>query len=220
MDRDRPSIHPKRPVLGPPNGGQIAVEALYDGKAVMRANSVTLFMPPAGEMMIAKVNGAPGQPSFFTVGNRRLPGTDILGGTQAGEPVFSPDGKHFAYRYSAGNQAFVFVDGVKGMLGYLHLDGIGIPTKNDNIAFSPDSSKVVYMGFNNSDYLVYAGEESDAVPQFVEGAFSAVGGYYLGTGSGIVAQTSAGLQGAGSGRNRRDGSPAYLAAREGLTDPT
>jgi hypothetical protein len=72
-------------------------------------------------------------------------------------PQFSPDGKHFAYRYSAGNQAFVFVDGVKGMLGYLHLDGIGVMVKNDNIAFSPDSSKVVYMGFNNNDYLVYSG---------------------------------------------------------------
>ncbi|HEY6345070.1 MAG TPA: hypothetical protein VIY49_26535 [Bryobacteraceae bacterium] len=101
--------------------------------------------------------------------------------------MFSPDGKHFAYRYHAGNQDFVFVDGVKGMAGYLHLDGIGVTVKNDPIAFSPDSSKVVYMGFNNNnDYLVYGGEESDAVPQILEGAFSTVGGHYLGTGFGIV----------------------------------
>jgi hypothetical protein len=187
-------LYTQRPVIGP-NGGQIAVDVLYDGKTVMRANAVTLYMAPTGDMMIAKVTGAQGQPAFFTVGNKRIPGTDIVGGTQAGDPVFSPDGKHFAYRYSAGNQAFVFVDGVKGMLGYQRIDGTGVgngtraggTVGNDGIAFSPDSSKTVYMGFNNnSDYLVYGGQESDAVPTFTEGAFSAVGGHFLGTGFGIV----------------------------------
>ncbi|HEY6345071.1 MAG TPA: hypothetical protein VIY49_26540 [Bryobacteraceae bacterium] len=44
----------QRPVTGP-NGAQNAIEVLLDGKAVMRASSVTLFMAPVGDLMVARV---------------------------------------------------------------------------------------------------------------------------------------------------------------------
>ena len=39
---------------------------------------------------------------------------------------------------------------------------------------------------NNKDYLVYGGEESDAVPPLVEGAFSPAGARFLAVGQGVV----------------------------------
>ena len=71
-------------------------------------------------------------------------------GTWVGSLSFSPDGKHFAYVASQGDQAFVVVDGKEGprFKTILNMDSTAVDT--DLILFSPRCDRHAYIA-NTAD---------------------------------------------------------------------
>lgn len=152
-----------------PGKGQVT-DLLLDGKPIMRANQITLHVPPVGDMVVAEVVAGVGSPNpvrFLTVGNKKIPGSESAAvGEGIDTIVFSPDGKHFAAKYrNLNSKQFVLVDGKKG-LEYQSVD---------KITFTPDSSKVVYLAnaTNGKPFLVIGEEELG--PAFGEPVFAPVG---------------------------------------------
>jgi hypothetical protein len=133
---------------------------LMDGKPVLKADSVKLHVPPAGNMNVAEVlqgsNRATGV-KFLVIDGKKVPGSEIPASVAIQQFVFSPDGKHYAcvYGNKTGTGAtWVFSDGKKG-LNYQDIQ---------QLAFTPDSSKLVYLALTNGKrFIVYGGQESDGV---------------------------------------------------------
>jgi hypothetical protein len=94
-----------------------ALDVLQDGKPVMRAEGVRLFISPVGNLGVAIVRKAAGLPAatqFLAIGGQVVPGSEITGGG-INDVVFSPDGKHYAAKYKMANQReYVFADGKRG----------------------------------------------------------------------------------------------------------
>ena len=154
-----------------PGRGQVA-EAMVDGKPFMRADSIRLHVAPVGNMWVAEVNAASTTPQplkFMVVDGKKVPGTEIvsLRGANFDQVTISPDGKHYATRFTnADNRQYVFVDGKRGQ-DYQVVD---------QITFTADSSKVTYTALTNAKrYVVIGDQESDACGGAV--VVSPVGGH-------------------------------------------
>jgi hypothetical protein len=138
--------------------GQVA-EAKLDGKPFMRADEIKLHVAPAGTMVVAEVFAASNTPrplKFMVVDGKKIPGTEIVnqGGANFDQITFSPDGKHYAARFTnTDNRHYAFVDGKRGQ-DYQTVD---------HIVFTADSSKVTYTAFTNGKpYVVIGDQESEA----------------------------------------------------------
>ena len=148
-----------------PGRGQVA-EAMLDGKPFMRANEIKLHVAPTGNMMVAEVYTASNTPQplkFMVVNGKKVPGTELVnqGGANFDQLTFSPDGKHYAARFTnADGRQYVFADGKRGQ-NYQIVD---------HIAFTADSSKVTYTTFTNAKpYVVIGDQESDACSGMLTG---------------------------------------------------
>ncbi len=152
--------------------GRGSVEDLQvDGKPIMRAAHIQAFASPVGVGVVSiagiVVNFKPIQ--FLCVGNKKVTGSEVDGTSGAiDQVVFSPDGKHFAAQYHLLNKHWVVTDGKKG-LEYSEVD---------HLAFTADSSKVVYQaGANNKHFIVEGEEESDGFNALFPPIIAPVGGH-------------------------------------------
>ena len=152
-----------------PGRGQVA-EAMLDGKPFIRADQIRLHVAPAGNMVVAEVNAASNTPrplKFLVVDGKKVPGSEIVNqrGVNFDQVTISPDGKHFAARFTnAQGHQYVFLDGKPGQ-EYQTVD---------HIVFTADSSRVTYTSFTNGKpYVVIGDQESEAclaepVPPVIE----------------------------------------------------
>jgi len=135
------------------------MEAMLDGKPFMRADRLDLHIAPTGNMVVAVVeasNRTPTPSQFLVVDGKKVPGSEIvhLRGAQIDQVTFSPDGKHYAARFSTtqGRQ-YMFVDGKRAQ-EYQNVD---------HIVFTADSSKATYTSFTNGKpYAIIGDQESEA----------------------------------------------------------
>jgi hypothetical protein len=175
-----------------PGGNGTALDILRDGKPILRADNATLYLPPVGDMMVAMVQkmSVP-QSSFLVIGGKQVPGSENSGQTSGiSDVIFSPDGKHYAALYHTLNgQQFAFYDGKKG-LNYPRLNSVGASgTASHSMAFTADSSKLVYIGFNaadNGQFLVINGQESEELFALNDTVFAPVGNHVATDGQGLV----------------------------------
>ena len=93
----------------------MGTEVLLDGKPIMRAQGVQLFIPPVGDMVIAQVNAPiPSRVVFLTVRGKKIPGSDTDGQAGGiGQIVFSADGKQLYTANGSSNDVSV-VDAESG----------------------------------------------------------------------------------------------------------
>jgi WD40 repeat protein len=166
-------------------------EVLLDGKPIMRADAVTLYVPPAGNMVVAMVQKLSVNPpiSFLVVGGRQVPGSEVQSGNIS-NITFSPDGKHYAALYkNANSRSWIFADGKKGQeYGgiMLHNEPGRLPS---NLLFTADSSRVVYESSTGSpygEYLVLGDQESDELMSLTDTVIAPVGGHVATEGYGQV----------------------------------
>jgi WD40 repeat protein len=159
-----------------PPGVAAPILLLMDGKPVLKADSVTLHVPPAGNMNVAEIfkrvppNGPTGV-KFLVVDGKTVPGSEIPASVAIQQFVFSPDGKHYACVYgnkTGAGATWVFSDGKKG-LNYQDIQ---------QLAFTPDSSKLVYLALTNGKrFIVYGGQESDGVMGVLDPVIAPVGNH-------------------------------------------
>jgi hypothetical protein len=140
-----------------------AMHLLIDGKAVVHARGITrVYLPPVGGRMIMamvhldqKTNT---QGQFLWVDGKPV---ETSGCETIKKVIFSPDAKHYAAICAKSGQEFVIVDGKKGQDYQFICDGNAF--KNGELSFSPDSSKVSYIGNASGKYFLVTGDdESDA----------------------------------------------------------
>lgn len=134
-------------------------EAMLDGKPFLRADQLELHVAPASNMWVAVVNAGIRNPSptqFLVVSGKKVPGSEIVhqGGAMIDQIVFSPDGKHYAARYSTTqNRQYLFVDGKRAQ----EYQTVG------HIVFTADSSQVTYTSSTNGKpYAIIGDQESEA----------------------------------------------------------
>jgi hypothetical protein len=172
-------------------GGQHPeADVLMDGKMVMRTNDVTLYIPPVGNLNIARVTKNAGVPipnQFLVIGGKEVPGSNP-GRMGIGDIHFSADGKHYASIYvdNNGHQS-VFADGKRGQT-YTRIDPFVMPTQINtgpqvNLAFTGDG-KPVYVGDSGSgsQFLVIGDQESDPIRQLGLVAIAPVGSHVMAVG--------------------------------------
>lgn len=152
-------------------------EAMLDGKPFMRADQLRLFVAPAGNMTVAIVDAAIHTPSpveFLAVDGKKVSGSEIVRqrGAQIDQVVFSPDGKHYAARYTTTqNHQYLIVDGKRAQEYQ----------KVDNIVFTPEPTQVTYTAFSNAKpYAIIGDQESDAcLPELQNYANDSHGGLVI-----------------------------------------
>ncbi|WP_162601081.1 PD40 domain-containing protein [Occallatibacter savannae] len=151
------------------------MEGMLDGKPFIRADRFDLHVAPkGGNLWVAVVDAGIRNPSptqFLVVNGKKVPGSEIVRerGAFIDEVAFSPDGKHYAARYTTTqNHQYLIVDG-KRAEEY---------QKIDNIVFTADSSKVTYTSFSNGKPFAIIGDE-ESEPCLPELA-TAVGGSHGG----------------------------------------
>ncbi len=134
-------------------------EAMLDGKPFIRADHFELSVAPAGNMCVAVVDAGirnPGPTQFLVVNGKKVTGSEIVRerGAFIDQVSFSPDGKHYAARYTTTqNRQYLIVDGKRAQ-EYQTVD---------HIVFTSDSSKVTFTAFaNGKPYAIIADEESEA----------------------------------------------------------
>jgi hypothetical protein len=169
-------------------------EVLLDGKPFMRAEWVMLYIPPAGDMVIAWVRKSVSRfpaTDFLVIGGKEVAGSEITNGNVK-DITFSPDGKHYSAVYQDSNQrSWVFSDGKKGQtyggIGSFNTTLSEVTHNYGSAPFTADSSTLVYVGSNvEKQYLVYGGQESDEVPLLTDSIFSPVKNHFMATSSGVV----------------------------------
>jgi hypothetical protein len=145
-------------VTSVPGKGQVA-EAMLDGKPIMRADQIRLHLAPVGNMFVAEVNAASYTPrplKFLVVDGKKVPASEVvpLRGVNVDQVTISPDGKHYAARFTnAQGHQYVFVDGKAGQ-EYQSVD---------HLVFTSDSSKITYTAFSNAKpYAIIGDQESEA----------------------------------------------------------
>jgi len=171
------------------------VNILFDGKVVMSGDDIRLYMPPTGNLGIARVGisaGIPNPNQFLVIGGKQVPGSNP-GRNGVGDIVFSADGKHYASIFvdAQGHQS-VFADGKRGQT-YSRLDPFVMPTQigtgpSKQVAFTGDG-KVVYVGDNASggQFLVIGDQEANAINMLGLVSIAPVGSHVLATGGSQVA---------------------------------
>jgi hypothetical protein len=166
---------------------QQTVEALEDGKPMLRANAVKLLIPPVGNMVVAVVTKSTGSgsTSSLVIGGKVVPGSEATapgvncpGGTFA----FSADGKHYAIECTTvNNRAYLFVDGKKG-LDYGRIDPFfPYSHKPTNFGFT-ELGRPVYVGRSaDAQFLVVGDQESSRMDNMGEVGISPVGNHVMGS---------------------------------------
>jgi len=130
----------------------LATELLLDGKPLMRAFGFEVHISPVGDMVVVAVNGGTSSHSFsfLVVNGKKVPGSETVERGQILEVVFSPDGKHYAAHCAGINSDhYVIADGKRGQ-EYAAIS---------NLAFTSDSSAVVYSAFKNRQFVVVGDQE-------------------------------------------------------------
>ncbi len=127
-------------------------ELLFDGKPIAKAFNFKVYIPPVGDMVVVAVTGGTNfHPlSFLVVNGKKVPGSDTVERGAITKVEFSPDGKHYAaLSGDISNHQYVILDGKRGQ-EY---------TSIDNLAFTADSSTVVYQSFMNGKQFIVVGEQ-------------------------------------------------------------
>jgi hypothetical protein len=127
-------------------------ELLFDGKPLMRAFSFRVHIPPVGNMVVVAVTGGTNfHPfSFLVVNGKKVPGSDTAERGSIDNVVFSPDGKHYAAICGDINSHhYVIADGKRGQEYNLV----------DKLAFTPDSSTVVYSANVGGKGFIVVGDQ-------------------------------------------------------------
>jgi hypothetical protein len=159
-------------------------EVLYDGKPILRADNVTIYIPPVGNMVIFKIIK---NTQFLVIGGKVVPNSETTG--QIGPITFSPDGKHFAAEYTMpNNRNWIMADGKKGQ-EYIAIKTRSVGTQSLAAQFTADSSTLVYEAGGGSgnpyiEFLNINGQESESIlpAGFLE--LSPVGRHVVTAGSG------------------------------------
>jgi WD40 repeat protein len=170
---------------------QQIVEVLADGKPMIRANSVRLFIPPVGNMVVALAtkNTGTAPTSSLVIGGKVVPGSEVTAPNvnfDISSFTFSADGKHYAIACKTANgRAYVFADGKKG-LDYGRLDpfySYGTRGATKTIGFTAESGSPVFVG-NSGDaqFVVVGDQESNQMNHMGEVAISPVGNHVLAAG--------------------------------------
>ncbi|HKW63275.1 MAG TPA: hypothetical protein VJN89_12070 [Candidatus Acidoferrum sp.] len=152
-----------------PQTHKTGVDLLLDGKPIMRAQGLRLFIPPVGNMTVAIVSApAPSRGVFLVVEGKRVPGSDLEVGTIS-DIVFSPDGRHYAAKYeNINNKYYVLADGKRGQEYQMV----------DNLQFTADSSEFAYNAMaNNRQFLVIGDQESQGYSRGIKPVFAAAGNH-------------------------------------------
>ncbi len=168
-------------------------DVLLDGKPIIRADYVALYIPPVGDMTVAVVrrDGMPTVESLV-VGGKLVPGSQNPVSAGISNIQFSPDGKHYSAVYrDASNRYWVFSDGKRGEtygdIGSLGTYSTDVTANYGNTVFTSDSSTLVYLAGNGGkEYVVYGGQESDEVRPLTDCLLSTAKNHFLTTGSGYV----------------------------------
>ncbi|HKR83891.1 MAG TPA: hypothetical protein VJS37_06915 [Terriglobales bacterium] len=132
----------------PPNG----TELLFDGKPIAKAFSFRIYIPQVGDLVVVAVTGGTNfHPfSFLVVNGKKVPGSDTVERGSIDSVVFSPDGKHYAAICGDINSHhYVIVDGKRGQ-EYVSVD---------KLAFTPDSSTVLYTAYVNGKSFIVVGDK-------------------------------------------------------------
>jgi WD40 repeat protein len=184
---DSKHLFTKRNVpAGGPRGGYVA-EVFLDGKPWIKADDVTLNIPPEGDMVVSLIRRA-SQPQnqFLVVGGKEVLGSELVG-NKISQITFSPDGRHFGAVFTNANgQQSAFFDGKKGQ-DYTRLEGNNLTGNNSPLIFTADSAHTVYLAYSaqvNGQFLVFDGQEMGPVMGTTWGVLSPVGGHLLTAGNG------------------------------------
>jgi hypothetical protein len=132
----------------PPNG----TELLFDGKPIAKAFNFTVYISPVGDMVGVVVTGGTNfhPVSFLVVNGKRVPGSETVERGAITKVEFSPDGKHYAALCGdISNHQYVIVDGKRGQ-EYVSVD---------KLAFTPDSSTLIYTAYVNGKSFVVVGDQ-------------------------------------------------------------
>jgi hypothetical protein len=130
---------------------------LFDGKPLTRAFGFRVYIPPVGDMVVVAVTGGTTfHPfSFLVVNGKKVPGSETVERGMIDNVVFSPDGKHYAAICGdTSSHHYVILDGKRGQ-EYISVD---------KLAFTPDSSTVVYMSFVNGKNFIVVGDQEFGAP--------------------------------------------------------
>ena len=145
-------------------------ELLFDGKPLMRAFNFKVYIAPVGDMVVVAVTGGTNfHPfSFLVVNGKKVPGSDTVERGMIDDVVFSPDGKHYAVICGdMSNHHYVIIDGKRGQ-EYISVN---------KLAFTPDSSTVVYeSSVNGKNFIVVGDQEFGGSIGAVQPAVIAPGG--------------------------------------------
>jgi Tol biopolymer transport system component len=156
-----------------------ATDLMFDGKPIARAFNFRVSIPPVGDMVVVAASGGSlvKAVEFLVVGGKKVPASEIphdRGGVE--RVVFSPDGKHYAAVYTTTkNTRYVFTDGKPGE-EYVIID---------QLAFTADSSKLVYRAIVNGKTFIVAGDqefEGNTIAQVMSPVGNRVGSLLLGNG--------------------------------------
>jgi len=132
-------------------------ELMFDGKPLSRAFSFKVYIAPVGDMVVVAVTGGTNfHPlSFLVVNGKKVPGSETVERGSIDNVVFSPDGKHYAA-----------VCGDINSHKYVILDGKRQQEYNsvDKLAFTPDSSTIVYTTYVNGKSFIVVGDEEFGGP--------------------------------------------------------
>ena len=185
---DSKHLFTKKNAAAGPRGGSV-VDVFLDGKPYMRADNVTLYIPPVGDMVVAQVSRASQpQTQFLVVGGKPVPGSE-LPGNRINQITFSPDGKHYGAVFSnANNQQSAFLEGRKGQ-DYTRLDGNNLTGNNSPLIFTADSAHTAYLAYSgqaNGQFLVFDGQEMGPLLSTTWGVLSPVGSHLMTAGYGQV----------------------------------
>src|SRR6266568_4068398 len=92
---------------------------------------------------------------FLSVNGKKVPGSDTVERGVINKVVISPDGKHYAaLSGDISNHQYVIVDGKRGQ-EYVSID---------KLAFTPDSSTVVYTTYINGKNFIVVGDQEFGAP--------------------------------------------------------
>jgi hypothetical protein len=133
-----------------PQGG--GTDLLFDGKPLTRAFGFKIYIPPVGNLVVVAVTGGANfHPfSFLVVNGKKVPGSDTVERGMIDDVVFSPDSKHYAAICGDTNSHhYVITDGKRGQ-EYVSVN---------KLAFTPDSSTVVYESSVNGKSFIVVGEQ-------------------------------------------------------------
>jgi hypothetical protein len=125
---------------------------LFDGKPIARAFGFDVYIPSLGDMVVVAVSGGSNfHPlSFLVVNGKKVPGSETVERGAINKVEFSPDGKHYAALCGdTSSHHYLIVDGKRGQ-EYVSID---------NLAFTADSSTLVYQSFVNGKQFIVVGDQ-------------------------------------------------------------